>query len=54
MPEYRGRHVERYPVDSLTTHDPLFRRGEDEQLLTDIKIGFRHSSNNPNNKHMYI
>ena len=34
MPEYRGRHVQRYPVDPLTTHDPFFRHGEEEQLST--------------------
>ena len=31
IPKYPARHVQRYPVDSLTTHDPLFRHGEDEQ-----------------------
>ena len=34
-PEYPGRHVQRYPVDAWTTHDPLFKHGEDEQLLAE-------------------
>ena len=54
MPKYPGGHVQRYPVVRLTTYDPLFKHGEDEQFLTDIKTGFRSSSNNPNNKHVYI
>ena len=35
MPEYPGRHVQRYPVDPLI-HDPLFRHGENEQMSTEI------------------
>ena len=31
-PEYPGRHIQRYPVDSLATHDPLFKHGEEEQM----------------------
>ena len=34
MPKYPTRHVQRYPVDLLTTHDPLFRHGEDEQIIS--------------------
>ena len=34
MPEYPGRHVQRYPVDPLTTHNPLFKHGEEEQMST--------------------
>ena len=52
MPEYPGRHVQRYPVDPLTTHDPLFKHGEEEQLLTETKIRIRNSSNNPANMYM--
>ena len=52
MPEYPGRHVQRYPVDPLTTHDPLFKHGEEEQLFTETKIGIRNSSNNPANMYM--
>ena len=37
-PEYPGKHVQWYPVDPLTTHDPLFRHGEDEQMSTEITI----------------
>ena len=36
VPEYPGGHVHRYPVDPLTTHDPLFRHGEDEQISAKI------------------
>ena len=36
VPEYPGRHVQRYPVGPLMTHDPLFRHGEDEQMSTEI------------------
>ena len=35
MPEYPSGHVQRYPVDPWTTHDPLFRHGEDEQLSSE-------------------
>ena len=52
MPEYPGRHVQRYPVDPLTTHNPLFKHGEEEQLLTETKIRIRNSSNNPANMYM--
>ena len=45
MPEYPGGHVQRYPVDPLTTHDPLFKHGEDEQLSTEKVIEIRNSSN---------
>ena len=45
MPEYPGRHVQRYPVDLLTTHDPLFKHGEDEQLSTEKVIEIPNSSN---------
>ena len=33
-PEYPGRHVQRYPVP-WTMHDPLFKHGEDEQMVTE-------------------
>ena len=36
MPEHPGGHIHRYPVDPLTTHDPLFRQGEDEQMSAEI------------------
>ena len=52
MPKYLGQHVQRYPVDPLKTQDPLFRHGDDEQLLNEIKIGIRNSSNTP--AHMYM
>ena len=33
VPEYLGRHVQlKYPVDSLTAHDPLFRHEKIEQM----------------------
>ena len=36
-PVYPGRHVQRYPVlDSLPTHDPLLKHGEDKQMSTEI------------------
>ena len=44
IPEYPGRHVQRYPIDLLTTHDPLFKHGEDEQLSTEKVIEIRNSS----------
>ena len=44
MPEYPGRHVQRYPVDPLTAHDPLFKHEEDEQLSTVKVIEIRNSS----------
>lgn len=28
--------MQKYPVDPLMTHDPLFRHGEDEQMSTEI------------------
>ena len=34
VPEYPSRHVQRYPVDPLTKHDPLLRHGADEQMST--------------------
>ena len=34
-PEYPGRHVQRYPVDPLTTHDPLFKHEVEEQMVTE-------------------
>ena len=34
-PEYPGRHAQRYPVDPWRTHDPLFKHGEDEQMVTE-------------------
>ena len=37
VPEYPGRHLQRYPVDPLVTHDPLFRHGEDEQVSSENK-----------------
>ena len=37
MPEYPDKHVHRYPVDPLAMHDPLFRHGEGEQMLTEIR-----------------
>ena len=33
VPEYPVRHLQRYPVDPLTSHDPLFKHGEDEQVV---------------------
>ena len=38
VPEYPGGHVQLYPVDPLTTHDPLFTHGEGEQMSTKIKV----------------
>ena len=37
MPEYPGGHVQRYPVDPLVTHDPLFEHGEEEQVSSENK-----------------
>ena len=34
-PECPGTHVQRYPVDPLTMHDPLFKHGEEEQMVTE-------------------
>ena len=36
MPEYPGRHVQRYPVGPLPTHDPLFKHGMDKQIKAEI------------------
>ena len=36
-PECPGKHVQRYPVDPLTTHDPLFKHGDDEQVSSENK-----------------
>ena len=38
-PEYPGKHVQiiRYPVDLLTTHDPLFKHGDDKQVSFENK-----------------
>ena len=35
VPEYPVRHLQRYPVDPLTSHDPSFKHGEDEQVSSE-------------------
>ena len=37
VPEYPGRHLQRYPADPLVTHDPLFWHGDDEQVSSENK-----------------